>query len=102
MTERKSDLLTGVVFDETTEITLSHLCEVCAVEPVLIAELIGEGILEPLDQQADEPRFHYTSVRITRTAVRLQADLGVNLQGAALALELLEQIENLQQQLRRK
>ncbi len=40
--------------------------------------------------------------RITRTVIRLQTDLGVNLQGAALALDLLEQIENLQQQLRRK
>jgi chaperone modulatory protein CbpM len=34
--------------------------------------------------------------------VHLQRDLGLNLAGAALALELLDQIENLRAQLRRR
>jgi chaperone modulatory protein CbpM len=38
-------------------------------------------------------------VRRVRTVVRLQRDLGVNLPGAALALELLERIEELQRRL---
>jgi len=101
MTEHDRDAVTGEVFDESTEITLSQLCEVCSVEHLLIEQLVEEGVLDPVSGAADEPRFRYTSVRITQTALRLQQDLGVNLAGVALALELLERIEELQRQLRR-
>jgi len=99
MIDRDSSVLTGEVFDEAIEITLSQLCEVCSVEHTLFSELVDEGILDPLSESSGEPRFRYTSVRITRTAMRLQDDLCVNLAGAALALDLLEQIEALTRQL---
>jgi chaperone modulatory protein CbpM len=89
-----------VVVDETTEITVTELCEVCSVEHTLIEQLVEEGILDPVGGQPEELRFYYTSVWRTRTVMRLQHDLGVNLAGAALALELLERIESLQRQLR--
>jgi chaperone modulatory protein CbpM len=101
MTEHDRDTVTGEVFDESTEITLSQLCEVCSVEHTLIEQLVAEGVLDPLASSADEPLFRYTSVRVTLTAIRLQEDLGVNLPGAALALDLLERIEQLQRQLRK-
>jgi chaperone modulatory protein CbpM len=96
MTEHDRDTVTGEVFDESTEITLSQLCEVCSVEHTLIEQLVAEGVLDPVNSRAGELRFTYTSVRITSTAIRLQEDLGVNLAGAALVLELLERIEDLQ------
>ncbi len=95
MNERDVNTLTGVVVDETTEITVTELCEVCSVEHTLIEQLVEEGILDPVGGQPDELRFPYASVSRTRTVMRLQHDLGVNLAGAALALELLERIENL-------
>lgn len=100
MMERDEEILAGVVFDETAEITVTELCEVCSVEHTLIEQLIDEGVLDPVGGQPDEPLFHYISVRRIRTVVRLQQDLGVNLAGAALALELLERIEGLRRQLR--
>jgi chaperone modulatory protein CbpM len=93
MTDHDRDIVMGEIFDESTEITLSQLCEVCSVEHTLIEQLVGEGMLDPVGRTSGEPRFRYTSVRITRTAMRLQDDLGVNLAGAALALVLLERIE---------
>ncbi len=101
MTEHDRDTVTGEVFDETTVITLSQLCEVCSVETTLIEQLVEEGVLDPVSGATNELRFRYTSVRITQTALRLQEDLGVNLAGVALALELLERIEELQRQVRR-
>ena len=55
------------------------------------------GILEPSGdrpavESAEDWEFHVSSVRRVRTVVHLQRDLGVNLAGAALALELLDQI----------
>jgi len=102
MHERDVNTLTGEVYDETAEITVTELCEVCSVEFTLIEQLVEEGILDPVDgQQAGELRFHCTSVRRTRTVIHLQQDLGINLAGAALALELLDRIEDLRRQLRK-
>lgn len=100
MMERDEEIVTGVIFDETAEITVTELCEVCSVKHTLIEQLVEEGILEPVGGRPDEPVFHYASIRRIRTVVRLQQDLGVNLAGAALAVELLERIEVLRRQLR--
>ena len=101
MHERDVKTLTGEVYDETAEITVTELCEVCSVEYTLIEQLVAEGILDPIDGRSDELRFHCTSVRRIRTVVRLQHDLGVNLAGAALALELLDRIEDLRRRVRK-
>jgi chaperone modulatory protein CbpM len=85
----------GVVFDEAVTLTIHEVCEVCGVEESLVLEMVSEGIAEPLDTAASLPEF--TGIAVTRlmTAVRLQRDLDVNLPGAALALELLEEISAL-------
>jgi chaperone modulatory protein CbpM len=64
--------------------------------------LVDEGILEPVGGIREKRRFPYSSVRRTRTVVHLRRDLGLNLAGAALALELLDRIENLRAQIRRR
>jgi len=102
MVEREENELTGTVFDEGTEITVVELCRVCSIERSLVEELIQEGILDPIDAGRGEPRFSHTSIRRTLTVKHLQRDLRVNLPGAALALDLLERIEKLQAQLRRR
>lgn len=59
-----------------------------------------QGILEPSGRRGRHWCFPYASVRRTSVALRLQEDLGVNLAGAALALELLERIDKLNARLR--
>ena len=102
MTNDKATAVTGIIFDETSEITIVELCEVCSVEQQTIKDLIAEGIIEPLDNGGEKTRLPYSSVRRTHTVVHLQRDLGVNLAGAALALELLDRIDKLWAQLRRR
>ncbi len=102
MTDRHTNALSGPIFDEATEITIVELCEVCSIEIKLVDEMIDEGVLEPTGGHSGKRRFPYSSVRRTRTVIHLQRDLGLNLAGAALALELLDQIENLRAQLRRR
>jgi chaperone modulatory protein CbpM len=102
MSERDATALSGPIFDESTEITFIELIEVCGIESSLVDEMINEGILEPLSGHRDTQSFSYGSIRRTRTVIHLQRDLGLNLAGAALALELLDQISNLQAQLRRR
>jgi len=102
MTEHETNELSGSIFDETTEITVVELCRVCAIDITLVEELVGEGILEPSGGARDNRRFPYSSVRRTRTVIHLQRDLGLNLAGAALALDLLDRIEYLRSRLRRQ
>ncbi len=97
--DNETPVLTGKIFEDDAEITVVELCQVCAVERRLVDDMIAEGILDPRGSSSD--RLPYNSVRITRTVLRLQRDLGVNLAGAALALDLLDQIEQLRSQLRR-
>lgn len=94
--DRQGDnVLIGKVFGENDVITIADLCRCCMVETETVTMLVSEGILDPLGGDAGQWRFSVGSIRRVRTAVHLQRDLGVNLAGAALALELLDQIAEL-------
>jgi chaperone modulatory protein CbpM len=97
---RKDDLRqTGIVPEEPSELTLAEVCRACAVQTEFIVELVEEGVLTPVGREPQRWRFTYAHLRRVRVATRLQRDLGVNLAGAALALELLEEIEALRARL---
>jgi chaperone modulatory protein CbpM len=98
VTNKELDLLSGEVVDDTMEITIVDLCRSCAIDAGLVEAMIDEGILEPVGKRGGDWCFSYISVKRTRTVVRLQRDLGVNLAGAALALELLDRLERLRRQ----
>ena len=95
MTSDLDTLLTAELLDDELELSLGELCAACRVPAEQIVELVGEGIVEPIGQGQGHWRFRAVSVRRVYCALRLQRDLGVNIAGAALALELLEELERL-------
>ena len=99
MTEHENSMIEGQVIDDSTEITIVQLCRRCAVEAELIERLVDEGIIEPSRREGDILYFPHSCTRRTRIVLRLRSDLGVNMAGAALALELLDRIERLQSRL---
>ena len=92
-------MLNGILIDDETELSLNDLCKVCSSSAEWIIELVEEGALEPIGYQQTQWRFSGVSLQRARTAMRLQRDLGLNLAGVALALDLLEQIETLESRL---
>jgi chaperone modulatory protein CbpM len=94
-------ILSGILIDEQTELTLNDLCQVCSSSAEYIIELVEEGVLEPTGEQQLQWRFSADSLQRARAAARLQHDLEINLAGVALALDLLDEIEYLRAQLRR-
>jgi chaperone modulatory protein CbpM len=82
-------------------LTLRELCEACAVNAEYIAELIDEGVLEPAGTEKSHWCFTGFSLHRVRTAKRLQRDLGINMAGVALALELLDEVRQLRERLNR-
>jgi chaperone modulatory protein CbpM len=67
----------------------------CSVHAQFIQDLIDEGILSPLGKSPREWRFAAVEIKRIQISIRLQDDLRINLAGTALALDLLEEIEDL-------
>lgn len=85
----------GDLLDEQMRLTLEELCQVCKADEHLVVELVREGVVEAWTSETDQWIFSGVAVTRVRTAIRLQQDLDVNLPGAALALELIDEIERL-------
>lgn len=89
----------GVILEEELSFTLAELSGACRVHAETLVALVEEGVLDPEGEDALHWRFTGTNLRRAQMALRLQRDLGVNLSGAALALELMEEIEALRARL---
>ncbi len=89
----------SLILEEQTQLTLADLSRACAVHAECIVELGEEGVLAPVGREPESWRFSGIHLRRARVALRLQRDLGVNLAGAALALQLLEEVETLRTRL---
>ena len=88
-------MLVGEILDEQIEFTLSELCLACDREEEWIIRLVDEGLLDPKGEDQQNWRFSGTNLARVYSAMRLERDLGVNIAGIALALELLDEVEEL-------
>jgi chaperone modulatory protein CbpM len=75
-------------------LSLDEVTESFGVTREVIVNIIDEGIVV-VEGEESQWQFDGEAVRYIRTVLQLERDLGVNLAGAALALELLEEIEKL-------
>jgi chaperone modulatory protein CbpM len=91
---------TGVLLDERLELGLGELCRLCGVSAEEIMDMVAEGILEPHGAPPRDWRFPGIAVVRVKKTLHLQRDLRVNLAGAALALELLDELETLRCRIR--
>ena len=90
-----TDPIRALLLDDSVEFSLAEICAACRVSEELVVEIVAEGIVEPLG--GDRAQWKFTGVALARVqrVLRLQDDFGVNLPGAALALDLLEELERL-------
>lgn len=98
--EKMLPQLSGIILEELTELTLAEVCRACTVNVDCIVELVEEGVITPIGREPHRWRFSGTHMRRATVALRLQRDLGVNLAGAALALQLMDELEALRARLR--
>ena len=100
-TDFKLVQITGFILEEQTGLSLADLCRACAAQADRIIELVNEGVLAPVGDAPDYWRFTGVHLHRARVALRLESDLGVNLAGAALALELMDELQTLRARLER-
>lgn len=84
----------GIVLDEHVTFTLHEFCHACGIQTELVVEMVQEGVIEPAATE-EEWQFHGHALVRARRALRLVRDLDVNWPGAALALDLMDEIERL-------
>ncbi|MEJ2609655.1 MAG: chaperone modulator CbpM [Candidatus Thiodiazotropha sp.] len=88
-------ILTGIIVEESTEFTLGELSHACGKSAEWILALVEEGVIEPVGGDQTHWNFPGHCLRRVQIIQRLESDLGLNLAGAALALELLDEMEAL-------
>lgn len=97
-----TDVLSAQLLDESVWVEADELCARLRIERQWIVELVELGALEPRDAEVPERwAFALSDVPRVGTMARLVRDLGVNLPGAALIVELLEERRQLLAQLGR-
>lgn len=89
----KISAITNIHVEAHLQLTLEELCALCNVTPDFIHEVIAYGVLD------ETSYFNALHLRRLRMIQRLQQDLEVNLAGAALAIELMEEMEHMRAQL---
>lgn len=99
MTTTRLSLLQCQVVEEDMQMSLAELCQACNTELTLVQQLVEHGVIEAHGGTPQAWVFAGASLQRTRVALRLLHDLELNLPGAALAVELLDEIARLQRAL---
>ena len=92
---RDVTMASGVLIDEDLSVSLTELCRYCAIDGQLVIDMVNEGMIEPSGDAPESWRFRGMAVRRAQVAARLIRDLEINLAGAALAIDLLEELEDI-------
>jgi len=88
---------------ETQYFSFQELCNVTALPSRTIIEIVDHGIIDPEGSGPDTWLFNTQMISVTKKACRLHDDLEIDWSGIALAISLLEELEQLRhenQQLR--
>ncbi|MDH4008752.1 MAG: chaperone modulator CbpM [Desulfuromonadales bacterium] len=101
MKSEKPTPISGDLVEDDEELSLQELCSACELSESQVLEMVEHGVIDPVGGEPAEWRFVGVSLHRVRITRNLQRDLGVNTPGAALALELLEELEELRTRLRR-
>ncbi|MBV9575031.1 MAG: MerR family transcriptional regulator [Gammaproteobacteria bacterium] len=92
------DLIIIADYSQETTLSLEELCDSCHSDSDFIIELIKHDIIRSIEN-ADERKFDLHQLERIKTVQRLQHDLDVNLEGVAVILDLLDELEELRSRL---
>ena len=82
--------------DARRELTLEALATWADIHPEVVRRFIEAGLIEPLDRAGTGPLFDVSVVPRLRVIERLRCDLGINLAGVAVILEMVDRLRALE------
>ncbi len=78
-----------------TELSIGDVCASVGISEGLVREVVAHGILEPSGTAPEEWRFDVQMVIVAKKAIRLRRELELDWAGVAVALELLDKLDQL-------
>jgi len=97
---RVTQVLEAHVLGEGDWIAAAEVCQLCRLELDAVMELAALGVVAPRESRPGQWQVPATALPRLRVVGRLMQDLGVNVSGAALAVELLEAQRELESRIR--
>ena len=82
-------------------IAAGEFCQLCRLDLEAVVELAALGLVSPRGYSPQEWQLPAAAVPRLAMAGRLMRDLGINVSGAVLAVELLEAQRDLEREIRR-
>jgi DNA-binding transcriptional MerR regulator len=83
---------------EREQRTLEGLAACAGVHPELVQYYMEYGLIEPIQHAGIQPLFDVACIARLQRIERLRRDLGVNLAGIAVILDLLDRLTALQRE----
>ena len=77
------------------QLDMAQFCEATDLPAVYVIEIVEHGILEPQGAQPQDWRFNDYELALAKRAAKLRRDLELEWEGVALALDLLEEVQQL-------
>jgi chaperone modulatory protein CbpM len=96
-----TQVLEAHVIGEGDWIAITEICQLCRLDEGAVLELAALGIVTRRERAPGQWQVPAAALPRLRVVSRLMRDLGVNLSGAALAVELLDAQRALESRLRR-
>ena len=94
------EIFEGQPLEACAALAIGEFCARLHVEPSGVIALVEAGVIEPAGAAPESWVFPASELLRARVAARLIRDLGVNAEGVAIILDLVEQRRALEQRLR--
>ena len=77
------------------QLDMERFCEEAGIPATYVIEIVEHGIIEPQGRTPDVWRFEDYELAIAQRATKLHHDLEMEWEGVALALDLIEEVQQL-------
>lgn len=96
---KQNNILIGVLIEDSETISYTEVCHKYNIPKELLTEMMEYGLFSNQSAQIEQLKLNPKELKRIESAFRLHRDLGINLPGVVLAIELLEKIEHLDEEL---
>lgn len=93
------NVLTGIIIDRKALLNLDEIIHASHLTHEIIIEMIDYHVLEPSGHSPETWLFDDLCLKRAKMAASFYHDLEINMAGIALAIDLLEQIDDLESRL---